>query len=117
MTEAHFLQSLVTVRQALQAFPESTYTSADGQVTVLANAWITDLQLDQQAGSLVFHTHSSPTAEVHVTLRLTMDLLGEAPTITTDGVPVTAEFSSDGTARRAEFILTGGPHSVQVLKP
>jgi hypothetical protein len=117
MNDGQFLRSLVTVREALRAFPESAYTSADGKVTVLANAWITDLQLDQQAGILVFHTHSSPTAEIHVTLQLPMDLFGEAPTVMADGVPVIIKISSDGTARRVEFVLTDGPHTIQVMKP
>jgi len=116
MEDGQFLKSLYAVREALRAFPERTYTSSDGNVIVQANAWVTDLQLDQQAGSLLFNTHASPLAEVHIKLQLPMKLLGEAPTVTVDGVSVAARISSDGTARLVEFELAGGPHEVQVTK-
>jgi hypothetical protein len=114
LTQGQFLQSLVTVREALRTFPESTYTSSDGKVTILANAWITDLQLDLQAGNL---THSSPITEIHTTLQLPMDIYREPLTVRVDGVPIMAKIVSDGTTRRVEFVLTGGSHEVQVVKP
>jgi hypothetical protein len=117
LDDGQFLQSLYAVREALRAFPERVYTSSDGNVTVQANAWVTDLELDQQAGGLVFHVHASPTAEIHIRLRLPMNLFAEAPTVTADGVSIAARISSDGTARLVEFVLAGGPLEVQVMNP
>jgi hypothetical protein len=117
LDNGQFLQSLYAVREALRAFPQRTYKSSDGSVTVQANAWITDLQLDQQAGSLLFHIHSAPTAEIHIRLRLPKDLFDETPTVAVDNAPIAAKISSDGTSRLVEFVLAGGPHEVRVMKP
>ena len=116
LDDGQFLQSLYAVREALRAFPERVYTSSDGNVTVQANAWVTDLQLDQQAGSLVFQTHASPTAEIHIRLRLPAGFLGQALTATVDGASIAATMSSDGAYQLVEFMLSGGPHEIQVVK-
>jgi hypothetical protein len=112
LDQGQYYQSLVTVREVLRAFPESTYLSTENKASVRANAWITDLQLDTQNDNLSFCVHSSPTTEVHLTLQLPKDLFGETLTVTSDGEPVTARISiKDGTLM-VEFNLVGGSHSV-----
>jgi len=46
-----FLPALITLREALRAFPERTYTSNDGNVTIQANVWIKNLQLPSRISS------------------------------------------------------------------
>lgn len=112
-----FLQSLYTVREALRAFPERAYVSSDGSVTVQANAWITDLELDEQVHSLTFKTHGSPTADLSIRIQLPEGLLGLSPKVMIDGKSIIITLSSDGTLQHVEFILPGGLHDVQVMKP
>jgi hypothetical protein len=116
LDNGQFLQALYIIREALRAFPEHTYTTSDGYVTVQANAWVTDLQLDSQVGDLVFHTHASPLAEIHIRLGASMDLFSEALKVTVDNLSIAAKISSDGTAWLVEFVLAGGPHEIHVVK-
>ncbi|MBN1318120.1 MAG: hypothetical protein JXA42_21740 [Anaerolineales bacterium] len=117
LDQGQYFQSLLTVREVLQAFPESTYMSTEGKVSIQANAWITDLQLDSQHDNLSFCVHSSPTTEVHLTLQLPNDLFGETVTVTSDGEPVTARISINDGTMIVEFNLKGGSLSVRVIKP
>jgi len=117
LDDGQFIQSLYTVREALRTFPERTYTSSDSNVIVKANAWVTDLQLDQQAGVLLFHTHSSPTTGIQIRLQLPEYLFSENSIVTVDGVSVAANISLEESIQVIEFTLAGGPHEVQVIKP
>jgi hypothetical protein len=117
LDDGQFIQSLYAVREALRTFPERTYMSSDCNVTVKANAWVTDLQLDQQAGILLFHTHSSPTTGIQIRLQLPEYLFSARPIVTADGVLVITNISLEETMQVIEFTLAGGPHEVQVIKP
>jgi hypothetical protein len=117
LDQGQYFQSLLTVREVLRTFPESTYLSTEGKVSIQANAWITDLQLDSQNDILSFSVHSSPTTEIHLALQLPNDLFGETLTVTSDGEPVTARISTQDGTPMVEFNLLGGSHSVLVIKP
>ncbi|MGA2490014.1 MAG: hypothetical protein ABSF99_07475 [Anaerolineales bacterium] len=115
LEEGKFLESLYAVREALRAFPERSY-AFDDSTSVEANAWVTDMQADQRAGSLVFRTHASPLAEIHLRLRFPLDLLGAEPKVTADSVSIPVTMTSDGANQLVEFTLPGGPHEIQVVK-
>ncbi len=76
LEDGQFLQSLYAVREALRAFPERLYSFNDSS-SVAANAWVTDMQVDPQAGSLAFQTHASPITEIQIKLRLPLGQYGK----------------------------------------
>ena len=117
VSNGQFLESLYTVREALRAFPERIYSPINSNMTIKANAWVTDLQLDQQAGNLSFFAQSSPTTEIHIELRYPEDFFVMTPSVTVNNVPIAIAYSSDGTIMQIEFVLSGGSHQVQVMSP
>ena len=117
LDDGQFLQSLYTIREALRRFPERTYTPSNSNVIIQANALVTDMQLDQQAGNLTFSMYSSRTTEIQIKLRFHDDIFGVIPTVTVNSVPVAVTNSIDGTTRLIEFVLAGGSQKVQVMRP
>jgi hypothetical protein len=115
-----FLQSLLTVRQALRTPPERAYVfevEVEGReftVQVRANAWVTDFTFDDSGRQLSFRTHGPPEGTVQAAIIIPHELLAGPFVVNVDGQPHDFSDSQDETHTTLNFEFAQGPHQVVV---
>ena len=121
LASGDFIDSLLTVRNALRNLPTRNYTSDvslrgyEYPVTVGANSWITNIGLNQTANELSFLTHGPPGRSAHIVITLPDGLLFGPLSVEVDGKPQAVMPVKSVGVTTVTFDISQGPHRVVVM--
>jgi len=113
LAQGDFLDSLSTVREALRTLPGRSYRLDSEDITIRANAWVTDLALDRSGRRVSFQTRGPPEGTVRAAVEIPKERMGRPSVVRVDGQSHTFATSESGTHTTLELQFAQGPHAVE----
>jgi hypothetical protein len=84
LDEGQYIESLIEVRDSLKNLPQYTGevdVSESCAITIKANTWITDMEMQDEPIGFSLNTHGPPDGQVHASVFVPEDCVSQVPNI------------------------------------